>query len=147
MSLPHEVFVVASSRSDGRLPGAEKVLDGKIHLDPEAAEAAHADAVRRIGPHYGIYQAVLALESRLDADYVVDAPHVERGLTVGGLKEDDLLVLLEEIYRMGADDAGREDELLDTDQAKDFLEGYVADRLTRFASGDDDYTTRPGIGF
>lgn len=146
MTLPTEVFVVAVSRADGRLPDAEKVVDGKLHLDQQAAEAEHLRIVEEIGPHYGVYQGVLALESRLDADYVVEDRHVSRGLDISGLKEEHLFALLDDIYRMGAQAAG-EDEVLDRDQAQEMLEEFVALRLAEFARDDDDYTSRPGVGF
>jgi hypothetical protein len=143
--IAHEVYVVAVARTDGRLPGAEKILNSGFHLDRAAAEAEHRCVTDEIGPNFGLYQGLIAIQSRLDDDYVADHSAASRGLDLSGLKEEHLLALLADIYRCGATDA-RDDDVRDGDDLIEYLEEYVIERLTDIAQSDDDYTSRRDVG-
>jgi hypothetical protein len=58
------IYVVATNRADGRMPGPEKVC--LWTTCPQEAER-HCTYLRdTIGPHYGIYEATVVIEGRID---------------------------------------------------------------------------------
>lgn len=122
----NEVFVVAVNRRDGRLPDATKIARGEIFHDVADAQ----DRLGEMSDHYGVYRALIRMESRLDSDTTPE----DRKLELSDLTSDDLRQLMWAMYNSGRIDGRNGTELTDgqvyeqiRDDVADFLENVAVD--------------------
>jgi hypothetical protein len=63
-----EVFLVMTNRKGSGLPTVEKAANSEMFLTQESAASFLERITAEIGPHFGIYKAVITVEYRMSGD-------------------------------------------------------------------------------